>query len=142
MSLLADRVISVLVADDDADQRALTEGILHDAGGVGHDVTLVPDGREALRALREQVFDVAILDLSMPGLDGLEVFEAIGEDPQRPQVIFLSGYGPVATATTAMKLGGGSFSTGMNMRSAAMSPGGKPRLFISMIFGNGCAGSQ
>ena len=105
MSLLADRVISVLVADDDADQRALTEGILHDAGGVGHDVTLVPDGREALRALREQVFDVAILDLSMPGLDGLEVFEAIGEDPQRPQVIFLSGYGTVATATKAMKLG-------------------------------------
>lgn len=105
MSLLADRVISVLVADDDADQRTLTEGILHDAGGVGHDVTLVPDGREALRALREQVFDVAILDLSMPGLDGLEVFEAIGEDPQRPQVIFLSGYGTVATATKAMKLG-------------------------------------
>jgi DNA-binding NtrC family response regulator len=41
----------------------------------------------------------------MPALSGLEVFEAIGEDPHRPQVIFLSGYGTVATATKAMKLG-------------------------------------
>jgi DNA-binding NtrC family response regulator len=103
MSSSTDRVISVLVADDDADQRILTQRILEEAGE--HAVTLVPDGREALRALREHVFDVAILDLSMPELDGLEVFEAIGEDPHRPQVIFLSGYGTVATATKAMKLG-------------------------------------
>lgn len=100
-----ERVISVLVADDDASQRILTEGILVEAGWAPHHVTLVPDGREALRALREQVFDVAILDLSMPGLDGLEVFQAIGEDPNRPQVVFLSGHGTVATATKAMKLG-------------------------------------
>jgi DNA-binding NtrC family response regulator len=105
MSSQIDEVITVLVADDDADQRALTEAILLEAGWAEHDVTLVPDGREALRALREQVFDVAILDLSMPGLDGLEVFEAIGQDPNRPQVIFVSGRGTVATATKAMKLG-------------------------------------
>lgn len=105
MSSQIDEVITVLVADDDADQRALTAAILLEAGWAEHDVTLVPDGREALRALREQVFDVAILDLSMPGLDGLEVFEAIGQDPNRPQVIFVSGRGTVATATKAMKLG-------------------------------------
>ena len=108
MSTVSDtpeRVISVLVADDDPDQRLLTENILLEAGWDQHDVVMVPDGREALRALREQVFDVAILDLSMPGLDGLEVFEAIGEDPLRPQVIFVTGYGTVAAATKAMKLG-------------------------------------
>lgn len=105
MAADTERVISVLVADDDADQRILTESILVQAGWAPHHVTLVPDGREALRALREEVFDVAILDLSMPGLDGLEVFEAIGEDPNRPQVVFLSGHGTVATATRAMKLG-------------------------------------
>jgi DNA-binding NtrC family response regulator len=105
MSPTPDRVISVLVADDDEDQRVLLERILLDAGWAKHDVTLVPDGREALRALREQVFDVALLDLSMPALDGLEVFQAIGEDPHRPQVVFVSGYGTVATATKAMKLG-------------------------------------
>ncbi|MDX1495611.1 MAG: sigma-54 dependent transcriptional regulator, partial [Longimicrobiales bacterium] len=58
-----------------------------------------------LRALREQVFDVAILDLAMPALDGLEVLEAVRGDAHRPQVIFLSGQGTVATATRAMKLG-------------------------------------
>ena len=48
---------------------------------------------------------MALLDLSMPGLDGLEVLEAIGGDPNRPQVIFVSGTGSIATATQAMKLG-------------------------------------
>ena len=105
MSVPTDRVISVLVADDDEDQRFLVEQILLQAGWAPHDVTSVPDGRQALRALREGVFDVALLDLSMPGLDGLEVIEAMGEDPRRPQVIFVSGQGTVATATRAMKLG-------------------------------------
>lgn len=99
------RRISVLVADDDADQRLLLERILEEAEGAEHEVTSVPDGRAALAALRERVFDVALLDLSMPGLDGLAVLEAIGEDPHRPQVIFVSGTGTIATATRAMKLG-------------------------------------
>ncbi len=100
-----DRAIAVLVADDDEDQRVLVRGILESAEGREHEITLVPDGREALRALREEVFDVAILDLAMPALDGLEVFQAVGRDPHRPQVIFLSGTGTVETATKAMKLG-------------------------------------
>ncbi len=98
-------VISVLVADDDADQRVLLERLLRGAEGVRHLVTSVPDGRSALAALRERVFDVALLDLSMPGLDGLEVLAAVAGDPVRPQVIFVSGYGTVSTATRAMKLG-------------------------------------
>ena len=104
MSLSDERVISVLVADDDEDQRVFSRSVLLDAAD-SHTVTVVADGRDALKALREEVFDVALLDLSMPGLDGLEVFEAIGEDPLRPQVVFVSGKGTVATATKAMKLG-------------------------------------
>lgn len=105
MSDAPDPVISVLVADDDPEQLLLTESILANVGWAQHDVTTVPDGRAALRALRERVFDVALLDLSMPELDGLEVFEAIGGDPDRPQVIFVSGHGTVESATRAMKLG-------------------------------------
>ena len=104
MSFSEERTISVLVADDDEDQRAFARTVLQDAGD-SHAVTVVSDGRDALTALREKVFDVALLDLSMPGLDGLQVFEAIGEDPLRPQVVFVSGKGTVATATRAMKLG-------------------------------------
>jgi DNA-binding NtrC family response regulator len=98
-------VISVLVADDDPGQRLLLERILEEADWASHQVTSVPDGRAALGALREKVFDVMLLDLSMPGLDGIEVLEAISDDPHRPQVIFVSGTGTVATATRAMKLG-------------------------------------
>jgi DNA-binding NtrC family response regulator len=97
--------ISVLVADDDQDQRVLIEHILQNSKDVEHQVTTVPDGRAALTALRERVFDVALLDLNMPGLDGLDVLEAVRGDPARPQVIFVSGRGTVATATQAMKLG-------------------------------------
>jgi DNA-binding NtrC family response regulator len=100
-----ERPLRVLVADDDEDQRTFSASALRDVGSPRHDVTTVPDGRAALQALRDDLFDVAILDLSMPGLDGLEVFEAIGEDPLRPQVVFLSGRGTIATATRAMKLG-------------------------------------
>ena len=105
MSTPTDLVLHVLVADDDEDQRALIEHILRDAENASHVVTTVPDGRAALVALREHVFDVALLDLSMPGLDGLEVLEAIAGDPARPQVVYVSGRGTVATATQAMKLG-------------------------------------
>ena len=105
MSQPDDPIISVLVADDDEDQRVLIEQLLRYAEGARHVVTCVVDGRSALTALREQVFDVALLDLSMPGLDGLEVLEAVADDPTRPQVVFVSGRGTVETATRAMKLG-------------------------------------
>ncbi|MCG6954965.1 MAG: sigma-54 dependent transcriptional regulator [Gemmatimonadetes bacterium] len=105
MSPSSEPIISVLVADDEEDQRVLIETILRGAEGVRHAVTCVPDGRSALSELRERVFDVALLDLSMPGLDGLEVLEAVAGDPVRPQVVFVSGHGTVATATRAMKLG-------------------------------------
>ncbi len=105
MSQPDEPLISVLVADDDEDQRVLIEQLLVHAEGARHIVTCVADGQGALTALREQVFDVALLDLSMPGLDGLEVLEAVAGDPTRPQVIFVSGRGTVETATRAMKLG-------------------------------------
>jgi DNA-binding NtrC family response regulator len=105
MSAFGERPISVLVADDEEDQLTLIERVLVEAGWRKENITLAPGGPPALRALREEAFDVAIFDLAMPGLNGLELFEAIGEDPHRPQVVFLSGYGTVETATRAMKLG-------------------------------------
>lgn len=105
MATSPEPVISVLVADDDEDQRVLIERLLMGSDGARHLITMVPDGSSAVKALRDQVFDVALLDLSMPGLDGIEVLEAIAGDPVRPQVVFVSGVGTVATATRAMKLG-------------------------------------
>ena len=90
--------ISVLVADDDEDQRALLEGILSAADWADYHVTSVPDGRSALGALRERVFDVALLDLSMPGLDGREtLLEIRNLRPELP-VVVASGFGESVTA--------------------------------------------
>jgi DNA-binding NtrC family response regulator len=99
------RTIPVLVADDDEEQRVLLRRILEGAEDARYVVTTARDGRSALESLREHVFDLALLDLSMPGLDGLEVLEAVGGDPVRPQVIFITGHGTVQAATRAMKLG-------------------------------------
>ena len=66
-----------MVADDDEDERVLIGGVMRVAEGARHVVTTVPDGRLALTALREKVFDVALLDLSMPGQPGLQWLERI-----------------------------------------------------------------
>ncbi len=84
MAQPSEPIISVLVADDDEDQRVLIEALLRRADGTRHQVTTVPDGSSALAALREKVFDVALLDLSMPGLDGLEVLEGDRGRPGAP----------------------------------------------------------
>ncbi len=97
--------ISVLIADDDEDQRLLARSALVAREDARYRVTPVPDGRSALEALKGRVFDVALLDITMPGLDGLAVLEAIADDPSRPEVIFVTGTGTIGRATTAMKLG-------------------------------------
>ncbi len=64
----------ILVADDDEATRVAVSGILEDAG---YPVTLAKDGAEALRALQHKHFDLAFLDIWMPGHSGLEVLEKI-----------------------------------------------------------------
>ena len=103
--LVPERAITLLHADDEQDQRSLVDAILRKASWAEYTLTSVADGRSALTALRGHPFDVALLDLSMPGLDGLEVLEALRDDPARPEIIFISGRGTVAAATQAMKLG-------------------------------------
>jgi len=68
------RVLSILLADDNAVNREVAIGYLT---GLGHGVTAVHDGREALAALERGGFDVALLDLHMPGADGFEVTREI-----------------------------------------------------------------
>ena len=65
---------NVLIAEDDESLRALLERYL---GGKGHRTVAVPDGTAALAQLRQHVFDVALVDINMPGLNGLEVLRQI-----------------------------------------------------------------
>jgi DNA-binding response OmpR family regulator len=68
----------VLLAEDDEDVRALAEFVLRRQG---FDVTAVGDGEAALRAAAERAPAVAVLDVSMPLLDGLETARRLREQP-------------------------------------------------------------
>ena len=91
----------VLIVDDEPGVRESLRIILKDRA----DVVLAPSGEAALEMLPHQHFDVILLDILMPGLDGLEVLERIAALTQVPQVIMLTATKTVKTAVQAMKLG-------------------------------------
>ena len=80
---------TVLVVEDDNNQRALYEEELRDEG---YDVHTAPDGREALRMAGESRPDLIVLDINMPGLDGLETLNQLLEIAQGVPVIINSAY--------------------------------------------------
>ncbi len=92
----------ILIAEDEKTQRELLEGFLKKEGYL---VDTAANGREALQKLREEFFDVALLDHKMPELDGLQTLREIRNlYPDLPAVM-MTAYGTVETAVTAMKQG-------------------------------------
>ncbi|MDG9710623.1 response regulator transcription factor [Streptomyces sp. DH10] len=69
----------VLIADDDADIRELV-GFKLTQGG--HEVTAVEDGLQALQAVQDHKVDLALLDIRMPGMSGLDVCRTLRADPE------------------------------------------------------------
>lgn len=91
----------LLVDDDDrlADRLAvaLTER--------GHDVRVAYDGVEALTTVSAWAPERVVLDLSMPGLDGIEVLKRLAEVVPDAAVVLLTGYGSIPVTVDAVKLG-------------------------------------
>ena len=80
-------MIRVLLADDHSIVRAGLRRLVEDAGDMVV-VAEAADGREAIKKVREDQPDVAVIDLSMPGMDGLEVVERLlSHDPKLPVLI-------------------------------------------------------
>ena len=92
----------ILVADDEEDVRTFLAESLERAG---HEVTQVGDGAAAVRAAREEPFDVVLTDLKMPGTDGMTVVRTVRTEQPDVEVIVITAFGDVATAVEAMKLG-------------------------------------
>jgi len=69
------------------------------------DVTKATNGAEALAAASGAKFDVALLDLKMPGMDGREVLEALKAEHEYLEVIILTGHGSLDSAVQCTKLG-------------------------------------
>ena len=99
----------ILIADDDPTVRDLFRNWL---GRQPWEVVIAKDGREALDHLCGSDFDVAVLDLKMPHLDGLQVLEAAREQKgAQTDIVLLTGYGTIETAVQAMKAGAQDFLT-------------------------------
>jgi two-component system, NarL family, nitrate/nitrite response regulator NarL len=99
---------TVLVADD---HPLFRDGIAR-AVGQRADLELVAcvaDGREALAALREHAPDVAVLDVRMPGLDGVEVLKAVRSAELGTRVLLLSAYTDSAIVYAAVTAGAGGY---------------------------------
>ena len=93
---------TILIVDDDA---ALREGISEALTDLGHMPLEAADGRTALARLDESDVDAVLLDLRMPGLDGLEVLRRIRAQPKAPPVAILTAVPTAENTIEAMRLG-------------------------------------
>src|SRR6056297_1050202 len=93
---------NILVVDD---ERSIREGVQRVLTRMGCDVRTAPDGETALSILKEEAVTIAILDLKMPGMDGMELHQRIQEIDDRIVVIIITGYATIETAISAMKQG-------------------------------------
>lgn len=92
----------ILVVDDDEVVRL---GYLRSLAGAQFNVAAAWNGTEALRAMEEQPSDVILLDLRMPGLDGMTVLKMIKERWPETEVVIITGYPSLETAKEAVQLG-------------------------------------
>lgn len=72
-------------------------------------VTTATSGEKALEIVAGKDFDVIVLDLAMPGMDGLEVLKRIKSDHPEAEIIMLTGHGTIETGVEAMKQGAEDF---------------------------------
>jgi two-component system nitrogen regulation response regulator NtrX len=93
---------TILVVDDERGILAALKGILEDEG---YRPVLVEDGESALRRLAEQPVDLVLLDIWLPGRDGVAILQEITKGWPGIPVIMMSGHGTIETAVRTTKLG-------------------------------------
>jgi two-component system, NtrC family, response regulator HydG len=92
----------VLIIDDDDSMRVACSRSLETAG---FGFSLAENGARALEAVRQESFEVALLDLRMPGMPGAEVLKRIKQESPNTAVIIITGYATIDSAVEAIKLG-------------------------------------
>ncbi|MFO0890803.1 MAG: sigma-54 dependent transcriptional regulator [Isosphaeraceae bacterium] len=97
-----DQQIRVLVVDDDEPH---AEAVAESLERVGYECVVATSGREGLRLIEAQNFDIIITDLIMEGVGGLEVLSKAKSELPDAEVVILTGHGTIKTAVTAMQAG-------------------------------------
>jgi len=99
---MAEAKLRVLVVDDQSSVRELLTAVLETDG---HEVESASDGAAAVDAVASGFHDLVIMDIRMPGLDGVEALERIKRKAAGTAVVMMTAYASVETAVRAMKLG-------------------------------------
>jgi two-component system nitrogen regulation response regulator NtrX len=93
---------SILIVDDEAGVRSSLAGVL---GDEGYDVASVATGEACLDRLSRSPVDIVILDVWLPGMDGLATLEKLRERRVDTEIIIISGHGNIESAVRAIKMG-------------------------------------
>src|SRR5712692_7329994 len=93
---------SILIVDDESGIRQSLPSILREEG---YQVQAVASGEECLAAVEAKPVDVVLLDIWLPGMDGLTTLERLHQSERPPMVVMISGHGNIETAVRATKLG-------------------------------------
>lgn len=94
--------LKILFADD---ERYLQELMHRELTDRGHQVTVCPDGHKAVAALEKNTYDCILVDLDMPGLNGIEVITHLKEQSPDTEAIVLTGKSSLETAVAALRQG-------------------------------------
>ena len=93
---------TILIVDDDAQLRQSFERILCEEG---HTVRTAPTAEEGIALVKKEVPDLVIMDVRLPGMDGLEAFGVIHDLEPKLSVIIMTAHGTTDTAIEATKIG-------------------------------------
>jgi len=99
---MKNRAIEILVLDDDPDT---TEILAHLLSGQGYRVEVAASPKQGMEKLTSHQFHILILDLRLPGMDGIDVLKKIREKDRDLAVIVLTGYPSVESAVASLKGG-------------------------------------
>jgi two-component system response regulator PilR (NtrC family) len=98
--------VKILVVDDESGVRGLCQRVLKKKGYTVH---LAENGAEALEILWNNKYNVAIVDLKMANVDGMEVLKEIKENYPETDVIIITGFGTIRSAVEAIQQGAANY---------------------------------
>ena len=96
----------ILVADD---EEALRTVLSSELEGEGYNVKSAADGQEAITLLQKNEFDLILLDIKMPNVDGFEVLKFVKDHAPKTRVVMLTGFADLKNAIESKKLGAEDF---------------------------------
>jgi len=97
-----EKQIKLLIVDDDEKFLSIVSERL---GLIDFDVTTASEGAQAVKAAKKSKFDVALLDLKMPGMDGMELLKILKKKHKFLEIVILTGHASIDSAVEAGKLG-------------------------------------